>query len=244
MKEKRFEITAFQLKLLAILTMAVDHIGAVILENLNMEQLAVADAWCRDIGRLAFPLFCFFIVEGFHYTHNRTKYAARLALFAVIAEIPYDLAFSHTFFAPSENSVMITLLLGMLSVWGMDFCLEKVRKNEGPDFQKTGYVTAATGIAAAGAALGYFLKCDYGAAGVLAIVILYLFGRGRQKIGFAAAVIWLGLTCGDSEYLALLDLIPLAFYRGTQGHKMKYFFYVFYPAHLLILTGIGKCFGV
>ncbi|MGN0240395.1 MAG: TraX family protein, partial [Candidatus Weimeria sp.] len=84
---------------------------------------------------------------------------------------------------------------------------------------------------------------DYGAAGVVTIIIMYLMYKNRL-FGFAIAVIWLGFTCGSTELIAAVDLVPLYFYHGRQGRKMKYFFYVFYPAHLLILSLIAKAAGL
>ena len=96
LRGEKFEVTAFQLKMLAVITMLIDHIGAVILEQSFKMQGDVwhFDLFLRCIGRLAFPLFAFFIVEGFHYTHDRKKYALRLLILALLSEYPFDIAFS------------------------------------------------------------------------------------------------------------------------------------------------------
>lgn len=208
--------------------MLIDHIGAVIVENSTSQTLWDVDGVLRGIGRLAFPLFCFFIVEGFHYTHDWKKYAVRLAAFAVISEIPFNLAFNGTLLYPDYNNVMWTLLLGLLAIRG-------VRERQKPLYN---IVAIAVVILAVVVLEQYVVKSDYGAAGVIAILIMYLAGRYRL-VGFALAVFWLGFTCGHTEWLAFIDLLPLYFYHGRQGHRMKYFFYIFYPAHLLILTAIA-----
>ncbi|MQN00925.1 MAG: conjugal transfer protein TraX [Lachnospiraceae bacterium] len=257
MIKKRYDVTGFALKLIAIVTMAIDHIGAVFLWDLvnkyGTDTLADTYEVFRDIGRLAFPLFCFFIVEGFHYTGNRKKYALRLAVFAVIAEVPFDLAFDNTFFAPRDNSVMITLFLGLVSIWVLDTLFDRSAEKfalsagvkEACDIFSLVAVVIAAGL------IEKIAKSDYGTSGVVTIIIIYLFRRNfylrpetGKLLGFAAAVTWLGFTCDLSEFFALFDLIPLCFYHGRQGRKMKYFFYVFYPAHLLVIAVIARVTGL
>lgn len=242
MCEKR-DISGFTLKMIAIITMAIDHIGAIIVENMAAQKQAQAlwtlDSWLRGIGRLAFPLFCFFIVEGFHYTHDRRRYAVRLGIFAVISEVPFDLAFNGGPFYIYDNNVMWTLLLGLLAIWALDSLFKKIReKFSGSAATVLDIVSIAAVVLAVDLIEDYALNSDYGASGVVAIMILYLLGT-HKLIGFALAVIWLGFTCGHSEWYALADLVPLYFYHGRQGRKMKYFFYIFYPAHLLVIRFIA-----
>lgn len=243
MYNEKSDISAFTLKIIAIITMAIDHIGAVIVEDLATQRqtqlLWTIDSWLRGIGRLAFPLFCFFIVEGFHYTHDRRRYALRLGIFAVISEVPFDLAFSGRPFYTGYNNVMWTLLLGLLSVWTLDTLFKKVRERysggaaAGLDVLSIAVVTLAADLIEE-----FILKSDYGIGGVVAIMIMYLLGTHRLA-GFALAILWLGFMCGHTEWYAIVDLVPLCFYHGRQGHKMKYFFYIFYPAHLLIIRLIA-----
>lgn len=242
MCEKR-DISGFTLKMIAIITMAIDHIGAIIVENMAAQKQAQAlwtlDSWLRGIGRLAFPLFCFFIVEGFHYTHDRRRYAVRLGIFAVISEVPFDLAFNGGPFYIYDNNVMWTLLLGLLSIWTLDTFFGKIReKFSGSPAMGLEILSIAAVTLAADLIEEFILNSDYGIGGVVAIIIMYLLGT-HKLIGFALAVIWLGFTCGHSEWYALADLVPLYFYHGRQGRKMKYFFYIFYPAHLLIIRLIA-----
>ena len=114
--EKKKGISGSTLKMIAIVTMLIDHIGAAVLARLLMvnglgeldqtntdaimQWLSANGAlyWMytvmRMIGRVAFPIFCFLLVEGFLHTHDVKKYAMRLGLFALLSEIPFDLAFS------------------------------------------------------------------------------------------------------------------------------------------------------
>lgn len=242
MCEKR-DTSGFALKMIAIITMAIDHIGAIIVENMAAQKQAqvlwTMDSWLRGIGRLAFPLFCFFIVEGFQYTHDRRRYAVRLGIFAVISEVPFDLAFNGGPFYIYDNNVMWTLLLGLLAIWALDSLFKKIReKFSGSAATVLDIVSIAAVVLAVDLIEDYALNSDYGASGVVAIIIMYLLGT-HKLIGFALAVIWLGFTCGHSEWYALADLLPLYFYHGRQGRKMKYFFYIFYPAHLLVIRFIA-----
>ncbi|MDD6350778.1 MAG: TraX family protein [Lachnospiraceae bacterium] len=241
------DISGFQLKLLALVTMAIDHIGAVLVEQspyYTEPSYGSLDSVLRTIGRLAFPLFCFFIVEGFHYTRNRKKYAIRLLIFALVSEIPFDMAFNGSILEGNYNNVGFTLLTGMLSIWVLDTLLNRIRAKYEDRMQGRLYEGLTIGaVLVVVYLLEYFLiKSDYGAAGVFAIIFLYLFSD-RKMLGFAITVVWLGLTCGIIEFAALADLLPLHYYQGRQGRKMKYLFYIFYPVHLLILAGIGHALG-
>lgn len=240
---RRRDISGFALKMIAIITMAIDHIGAIIVENMAVQKQAQAlwtlDSWLRGIGRLAFPLFCFFIVEGFYHSHDRRKYALRLLIFAAISEVPFDLAFNGGFFYKDYNNVMWTLLLGLLSIWALDTFFRKIReKFSGSPAMGLEILSIAAVTLAADLIEEFILNSDYGIGGVVAIMIIYLLGTHRI-VGFALAVLWLSLMCDSTEWYAIVDLIPLYFYHGRQGRNMKYFFYIFYPAHLLVIRFIA-----
>src|SRR5699024_2332190 len=98
-------LSGFQLKCIAILSMALDHTGAVLFPQ---------EIWLRCAGRLAFPVFCFLIVEGFVHTHDVYRYMARLGVFALISEIPYDLAFRGVCLEFAYQNVFFTLLIGIV----------------------------------------------------------------------------------------------------------------------------------
>lgn len=241
--ETKKGLTGFHLKMIALITMAIDHTAAVADVHMMLGGTFpfLTDAfytyhmyygWMRVIGRMAFPIYCFLLVEGFHYTRDRRKYALHLLLFAVISEIPFDLAFAVRLVDWSYNNVMWTLLLGLLMMWLID-----VLKDRGK--------ILVVVIIALTALVAELAHVDYGAAGIMAIAVLYII-RERRMLGFALSVLILGLTCSATEFFALLMLIPIALYNGQRGRQMKYFFYAFYPAHLMILyvictlvSGIG-----
>lgn len=253
-------ISGFGLKMIAVITMFIDHFAAIIIARaltdygtyfVNVDNY---HTWytiyevMRLIGRMAFPIYCYLLVEGFHYTKNATKYALRLFLFALISEIPFDIALNGTILEFQYNNVFFTLWLGLLAVMGIDFLRRHTiihTQNIALQYLLTFFrgiglmaiVLFAMGIAE-------FLLCtDYGAAGVAAIVAIYLL-RNHPMAGFTAAVILLGLLSDSSEFCALLMLAPLYFYNGTRGKQMKYFFYAFYPVHLLFIAALGMLMGI
>lgn len=234
--------TGSQLKWIAVITMFIDHIGAVLLEYGllpkvsdavlagNSYKFLVADYhfWyvfnevLRMIGRLAFPLFCFLLVEGYLHTKNIKKYALRLGLFALISEVPFDLAVFNSYFEPGGQNVFFTLLICLLVLWGLDY-FEKTLIDSMMPFR---YLVPLTGILAA-----QFLQTDYAGFGILLIFLLYEC-RNRRKFQCIAGAF---LTLFNS-YTGWIAFLFIWFYNGERGKQLpKYFFYGFYPAHLLLL---------
>lgn len=244
---KKRGISGSTLKIIAVVCMLMDHTAAIVLGHLlvkngifdvgdvsfrYIKELINADSigWVylayqvmrRIIGRLAFPIYCFLLVEGFQRTASRAKYAGRLFLFALISEIPFDLAFSGEVFYSFYQNVFFTLLVGFFMIWAM----EEIEKN------CSSYLIKLAGWAVvflAAAFLSEKMYCDYGAHGIIAIALLYLFRKNKmeQIIAGCAAFLW--------EITAPLAFIFVALYNGKRGIKLKYFFYIFYPAHLLLL---------
>ena len=243
-------MSGFGLKMIAVITMLIDHTAATILERALMQMLAGGPIIeqnynvflgiyfvMRIIGRMAFPIYCFLLVEGFHYTKSRAKYALRLFLFALISEIPFDMAFNQKIWDFSYNNVFLTLLLGLLTIMAADWVKERFAE------KKALKVILMILCMLAGAALAQFvLITDYGAFGVIAIFIMYLMYQ-RRMAGFALMIVPLAVS-SLMEAAAFLMLIPLHFYNGTRGKQCKYFFYIFYPAHLLILSLICWALGL
>lgn len=247
-------ISGSTLKLIAVITMVIDHVGAVVLARLIMasgyksayyssdindlaewlianEDLYMVYSVTRFIGRIAFPIFCFLLVEGFMRTGNPKKYALRLGIFALISEIPFDLALSSAVFEWTYQNVFFTLFIGFVTMMVLDY----IERTEWPFFGKA---LSSGAILLAGAVLAEVLSTDYGAKGVLAILALYSFRRSRQwqLVAGCAAFLW--------EMPALIGFIPIAFYNGKRGLKLKYFFYAFYPVHFVILYLIAAALGV
>ena len=228
---RRFGLSGSTLKIIAIVTMFIDHSGATIVKELLKLPAIKADAQTytmvsdlyslmRDIGRIAFPIFCFLLVEGFLHTRNVKKYASRLFLFALISEIPFDFALKPSWYYPEKQNVYFTLLIGLLVIWGMSLFLE----------QDMMLIL----IMVAGLIAARLLKTDYSYKGVFLIEVLYVlrFSRLYQCLGGAAAVTW--------ELPAPAAFFPVYFYNGKRGISLKYFFYWFYPVHLILLGIVTK----
>lgn len=208
------------LKIIAILTMLIDHIAAILISPSEPVYMLF-----RLIGRLAFPIFCFLLVEGFLYTKNIKNYAFRLFLFALISEVPFDLAIAGNAFSFAQQNVFFTLFIGLTTI---------------ALFAKSTSVWIKFLILIAGMLLAYFANTDYGHFGILAIVVIYILRKDKsQGITFAC----LCLTFMNSLELSSFAILPLiSSYNGKRGLSLKYIFYVFYPAHLLLLYFIGKLF--
>ena len=215
------------LKLLALITMVIDHTAsvllrdsAVVLLSFGSKSLSLYQAM-RTIGRLAFPLYAFLLVEGFQHTRDRRKYGFRLLAFALISEIPWNLEHSGTWTYASQN-VFFTLFLGFLGL-----CLTERLAERGSASWKP-----------AGALIGLFLvsvllRADYGCTGFGFILLLYLL---RQTPLFRAVV---GAGYLSSTWKAGIAFIPISLYNGKRGfiqsRTLGLVFYAVYPLHILLL---------
>ena len=219
-------MTGFVLKMIAIITMLIDHIGVIFIKYNTPEY------WLfRGIGRLGFPIFVFLIVEGFQHTSNIKKYLLRLGVFAIISEMPFDIAFNHSMIEGSHQNVFFTLFLGLLCITLMDL-VEKKLKNH--DMIFTNVIVAYLVITSC--FLAEIIKSDYRSAGVLMIVSFYVF-RNKKVLQALALLIIIGALLGGSiSYAAMGAMLPIFLYNGKKGKSVKYLFYIFYPAHLLVLS--------
>ena len=226
-------LNGFHLKLIAICTMLIDHMGYTLFPGVM---------WLRCIGRVAFPIFCFLIAEGCVYTHDRKKYALRLLVFALLSEIPYNLMNSGMIWDPYDQNVLWTLLTGALVCWLIDWALKKCTP--------LSFVLTGAAMVAAYWLLEAF-RTDYGGWGMLLVAAFY--GVHRAPSGavvkmiaqaFGLAFFSLGVMGGylSIELWSLVSLAPIWLYNGQRGfsHKaVQYGFYAFYPVHILILSLIA-----
>lgn len=248
-KEQSRGLTAFSVKLIAVFTMLTDHIGAVIIQpylNAKMDSLGyeltqtlnTVYTVTRAIGRMAFPLFCFMLVEGFFHTRSRWKYLLRLVIFALISEIPYNLALAKSTFSLDKQSVLVTLSLGLIMLIVLDY----VRSRDLSELIK-GLLTIV--IVAAFCVIAHLTKCDYELKGILMIAGIYLlypiFNVNRFTFCTCTGLMYFWEWSKTLYYFpASLSPMLLCFYNGRKGRSLKYFFYLFYPLHLLILYFISK----
>ena len=236
---KKFETTSFSLHLMAMLFMLCDHLWGTIVPG---------NDWLTCIGRVCFPIYAFLLVEGYFHTSNLKKYVKRLLLFAVISEIPFNLAMASSVVYPFHQNVLWSFLIAL----GLIHCNEKA-KSTGKLWLR---IIVAVFTILAGYLLGLITMVDYYHAGILMVLTFYFFhhrnwwdyvgqllclGYINLELlgGFGYEVVLFGETVFlTRQGLALLALIPIWLYKGKQGYHSKwwkYFCYAFYPVHLLIL---------
>ena len=213
------------LKLIACLSMFIDHLGAVCFSGMM---------GFRIIGRLAFPIYCFLLVEGAVHTRNMKKYILRMGIFALISEVPFDLAFYHRLVYTRHQNVFFTLGLGLLAIWFLEHPIEQL---DIPDVLYKLLVIIAAGL------IAEFFNTDYGFTGIAGICIFYYL-RWQPQVKYPVAAILLA-AMGGVEVYAVLALIPILLYNGQRGRQtkvMQYGFYIFYPAHLLLIAALYHLF--
>lgn len=211
---KKINISANFLKLLALISMFIDHIG-VFLENNQLTYTKIA-ILLRIIGRISFPIYAFFIVEGFLHTKNLKKYISRLFILAIISEIPFDLFISNKLIYLSHQNTIFTYVLSLIMLYNL-------KKYE---FNKYGYFI----ITALFALISYLLKTDYSYIGIVTISILYEYRKNKLESFVLSSITLL------SQFPAMISFILLYFYDKKIGkYNIKYLFYIIYPLHFLIL---------
>ena len=203
-------LNTFTLKMIAIITMLIDHIGHVLFPEVMI---------LRIVGRVSFPIFAYLLAEGFVYTRDVKKYMLRLGIFALLSEIPYDLAIMGSVLEFSHQNVFFTLFIGVLVL----YLMSQVKN-----------IILQYAVVAAGILVCCLLHTDYSNIGILLIFIFYVFRERKIEKLLIVGLIFIGLTSGLQLY-ALLALPLLALHNRELGPKMKAFFYLFYPSHLLIL---------
>ena len=217
-------MSSFVLKIIAIITMFIDHIGYAIFGKFS---------FFNYIGRIAFPIFAFQISEGYMHTKNLKKYFLRLFIFAIVSQIPFML-FCKIISNDFSLNIFFTLLLGLISIYIYDKSKYKI----------VGIISAVLiGI------LANFSHCDYGFYGVAIIFLFYVFKNDFMKssiafmistaIKYLIPIIKYGFH-NIYIYLLICTFLPIIFislYNGKKGKDTKYLLYLFYPIHLLLIYG-------
>ena len=215
-------MSSFVLKIIAIITMFIDHIGYAIFGKFS---------FFNYIGRIAFPIFAFQVSEGYLHTKNLKKYFLRLFIFAIISQVPF-MMFSKIISNSFTLNIFFTLLLGLTSIYIYDKSKHKI----------IGIIFAIIiGL------LANISHCDYGFYGVAIIFLFYVF---KNDIVKSLTVFMLATTIkylihiiehgfyNEYLYLLICTLIPIIFislYNGKKGKNIKYLLYFFYPVHLLLI---------
>lgn len=200
-----------------------DHIGDALIGGFSSFNL---------VGRIAFPIFAFQSVQGYIYTKDFKKHMIKLFIFACISQIPFML-FLSTFTNNFSLNIFFTFFLGLLALYVYDKCQNKI----------LGFLfVILTSL------IAYLIKVDYGVFGILLIFAFYIFKDDKIKMIISCTILSFAkyipkiimypyllnhyLLCG---LFTSLSLLFICFYNKKEGPKAKYFFYIFYPLHLLIL---------
>lgn len=248
MKESRFrfDISSAGLHVLGMVIMLMDHAWVTI---------APSHDWLTWVGRIAFPIFAFLTAEGYFRTKNFKGYVGRMVLFALLAEIPFNLMNTggSSAFYPLHQNVLFTFIIALLIMR----CIDKVREK----FKnKAALIMFTSGaMLLVGYLLGSFLFVDYYGAGVVTVLIFYFFHERKWWTFLLQAICLYYVNVemmggmyvpvelfGQSfelhqQSLALLALVPIWLYRGRKGSESVLFrfgCYFFYPAHILLLVAL------
>lgn len=233
-----FGMSAFVLKIVAMFTMTCDHLSYLIFGKFSFLNL---------IGRIAFPIFAYQITEGYTHTHNLKKYFLRLFVFALISQAPF-MFFASLVTNEFSLNIFFTLLFGLTAITIFDNLSSIECKNK---YMHLVFQICGILVCFIIAFLGYLVHVDYGYFGVLAIFVFYLFRNHKvyMNLAFTALVFgyygkYLLIPRFFGTYLSIIacTLFALVFinlYNHKKGKDTKYFLYLFYPLHLLIIYALS-----
>ncbi len=216
------------LKLLAMFFMTVDHIGYILFPRV---------LWLRIVGRLAMPIFAYMIAEGCRHTRDRRRYLLTVAFFAVICQLVYLVVMRSLY-----QCIFVTFSLSIALICLLDHARLK-RSVPSVLLLLLGLLlTAALCFVLPRYIRGFDI--DYGFFGVLLPVVIYCgWDRLSRFILAACGMALLSDFLGGIQWYCLLSLPLIALYSGARGkRKLKYLFYVYYPAHLVLLEGVALIF--
>ena len=218
-------LSGAQLKYLAFLSMLIDHVNkALIYPNLKGGIMLYISNLFDILGRIAFPLFAFFVVEGYFKTKSRTKYLLNLILFGIISEVPFDMFTSGTFYNPRFNNVMFSLALCLITIWIIDTLKTKM--------PRILWYFISLLIVAIMCFVAMLLSVDYDYHAIIIVYLLYAF---YNKLVLSVILGYLSII---KEFWASLGFGFILMYNGERGKQSKILNYCFYPVHLLILGAL------
>ena len=226
-------ISADALKWIALLTMLCDHAGAVLFAQYPVMRL---------IGRTAFPLFVWLLVEGFFHTSSRKKYLGRMAFFALVSELPFDLALYGRPDRQGQN-VFFTLSISLVMLVFLERAMDACQRKRQAGVKALLQMLAAVGTVAAAMAAAELFCVDYGGSGPLLAALFYCYKRKGSPglaVSFLIFCLSMGLLTAMVEIFGIVSVPLIARYNGKRtGRGRGRLFYLFYPLHLLILYGIS-----
>ena len=234
LKKAKFGLTNNQLKIIAMISMALDHIGLLFFPDVDL---------FRIIGRIAFPIFAYMIAEGCRHTKNRAKYLGMIGAMALVFQVVYFVAMGSLY-----QGILVTFSLAIITIYSIDGIVKS----------KKLWVRLASVVALAGVVFFVFVlpkllvgtdfDIDYGVWGILLPLAVYFLPSRPWRLGAITLLLVIravyytvsATSLGALQWFSLLTVLLLALYNGERGKaKMKYVFYIFYPAHLVILYGIA-----
>ena len=223
----KLSLTGNQLKLLALVTMTADHVGLVLLPQFPI---------LRIIGRLAFPIYAWLIGEGCRHTRDLGRYFRDMALLALVCQLGSWLATGSLY-----QSVLVSFSIAIGLIWLL------TKAKYAPVINIILFLlglatTCFLCIVVPGLLPGTDFAIDYGLLGIL-LPILSWMGQGKwpKLVLFGSGLAALSVYYGGFQVWCLAALLPLALYSGTRGKsKVKYLFYFYYPAHLVIIYLLGQ----
>ena len=222
--KKKQILDGTMLKIIAMVSMVSDHVGDLFFPGVM---------WLRMIGRLAMPIFSFCIAEGYAHTRDKNRYLLRMGIFALISEVPFDLAFEGKVGFGHQN-IMLTFFLSILALKIFDLIRGEDPRNIGKTVLGTLAVLVMAGLA-------LLLRADYTIFAVIAVFLFYVLRNRHPLVRSGVGVAFLALTRTMGYYCTTgFSLIPLLLYNGKRGRGLKWLFYAFYPGHLLLLFVLKK----
>lgn len=252
-------VSGTALKIIAMVGMTVEHFAKIVLAYVTgavwgpmLKSGLLTDAefsriddfvhlTLYKVGDIAYPLFFLLVAEGYRHTRDRKKYLARMFLFALISELPFDLGFFSVFSAREGTfpfyweyqNVLFTYFFAIACLYGMDQIKGRFAGAEGRQRILPAFFAGVCLIAAGG--LAELLQCDYGAFGVITVVLLYWL-RDRRVLQACAVLLADSIATGSQPNGFLLAAaLAILLYSGKRGKAMpRYFFYLYYPAHIFL----------
>ena len=228
------------LKIIAAISMALDHIGIIFFPSMII---------FRIIGRLAFPIFAFMIAEGCRYTRHKARYLLTLAGLGAVFQIVYFIAFRSLYLC-----IFITFSLSIIIIYALQHFKRTVLSPASSRAARMGSFALLLVVITAAFAMDMKFEMDYDFAGCMVPVLVSLpqsedsFPEPVRKLDnqysallmLTIGLLWLALVNKPIQFYSLLTVPLLFLYSGKRGRlKMKYFFYIFYPAHLVLLYGLN-----
>lgn len=219
-------LNAAQLKWIAMISMLLDHIdkgiltNLIVLKNYSPWWITAMSSVFGILGRIAFPIFLFLLVEGYLHTRNRRNYLLYLLGFGILAEVPYDMFETGTFYDSNCQNMYFTLALALATLWLIGWIRTKLPKI---------WILFAIAIGIASGFIASLLALDYHFYGILIPILLYIF------IDFRIIGSGLSYLLVLKDPWCCLGFLTINVYNGERGKINKWFCYLFYPIHMLII---------